>query len=183
MQHLAIVWFTVPALSTSVSHCPVTKGRRSDKCQDMTFTKHRQQRRRWRQYIWWLLGWLRRERRETSLTNRALPSSSRWIAQLERGIQIGYDSMQCMLCYLVAKILILHSKSRKLVRIQYLIFHNCARASDRGGMCTVLVLRMARRIWTEIKQQPGTAGPGNMLGSCLVSFHFLSCRPSWARAL
>ena len=24
----------------------------------------------------------------------------------------------------------------------------------------------------ETKQQPGTAGPGNMLGSCLVSFHF-----------
>ena len=23
------------------------------------------------------------------------------------------------------------------------------------------------------KQQPGTAGPGNMLGSCLISFHFL----------
>ena len=39
--------------------------------------------------------------------------------------------------------------------------------------CTVLVLRMARRIWKETKQQPGTAGPGNMLGSCLVSFHFL----------
>ena len=38
---------------------------------------------------------------------------------------------------------------------------------------TVLVLRMANRIWKEAKQQPGTAGPGNRLGSCLVSFHFL----------
>ena len=28
---------------------------------------------------------------------------------------------------------------------------------------TVLVLRMAHRIWKETKQQPGTAGPGNML--------------------
>ena len=27
--------------------------------------------------------------------------------------------------------------------------------------------------WKETKQHPGTAGPGNMLGSCLVSFHFL----------
>ena len=27
--------------------------------------------------------------------------------------------------------------------------------------------------WKEIKQQPRTAGPGNMLGSCLISFHFL----------
>ena len=32
---------------------------------------------------------------------------------------------------------------------------------------------MAHRKWKEAKQQPGTAGPGNMLGSCLVSFHFL----------
>ena len=39
--------------------------------------------------------------------------------------------------------------------------------------CTVLVLRTAHRIWKETKQQPGTAGTGNMLGCCLVSFHFL----------
>ena len=32
---------------------------------------------------------------------------------------------------------------------------------------------MANRKWKETKQLPGTAGPGNMLGSCLVSFHFL----------
>ena len=32
---------------------------------------------------------------------------------------------------------------------------------------------MAHRIWEETKQPPGTAGPGNMLGCCLVSFHFL----------
>ena len=33
--------------------------------------------------------------------------------------------------------------------------------------------RMAHRKWKEVKQQQGTAGPGNMLGCCLVSFHFL----------
>ena len=38
---------------------------------------------------------------------------------------------------------------------------------------TVLVLRMAHRKWEKTKQQPGTAGPGNMLGCCLISFHFL----------
>ena len=32
---------------------------------------------------------------------------------------------------------------------------------------------MAHRIWKETKQEPGTAGPGNMLGCCLVSYHFL----------
>ena len=32
---------------------------------------------------------------------------------------------------------------------------------------------MANRKWKETKQLPGTAGPGNMIGSCLVSFHFL----------
>ena len=40
-------------------------------------------------------------------------------------------------------------------------------------ICTVLVIRMAHRIWKETKQHPATAEPGNMLGSCLVSFHFL----------
>ena len=32
---------------------------------------------------------------------------------------------------------------------------------------------MSHRKWRETKQQPGTAGPGNMLGCCLVSLHFL----------
>ena len=31
---------------------------------------------------------------------------------------------------------------------------------------------MAHRKLKETKQQPGTAGPANMLGCCLVSFHF-----------
>ena len=33
--------------------------------------------------------------------------------------------------------------------------------------------RIAHRKWKEIKLQPGTAGPGNMLGCCFFSFHFL----------
>ena len=33
--------------------------------------------------------------------------------------------------------------------------------------------RMKHRKWKETKQQPGTAGPGNKLGCCLVSLHFL----------
>ena len=32
---------------------------------------------------------------------------------------------------------------------------------------------MAHRKWKEAKQLPGTAVPGNMLGCCLISFHFL----------
>ena len=32
---------------------------------------------------------------------------------------------------------------------------------------------MAHRKWKEAKQLPGTAGLGNMLGCCLISFHFL----------
>ena len=32
---------------------------------------------------------------------------------------------------------------------------------------------MAHRTKKETKLQPGTAGPGNMLGCCFVSFHFL----------
>ena len=32
---------------------------------------------------------------------------------------------------------------------------------------------MAPRKWKDTKQLPGTARPGNMLGCCLISFHFL----------
>ena len=32
---------------------------------------------------------------------------------------------------------------------------------------------MTHRKWIETKQQPGTAGPGNTLGCCLNSLHFL----------
>ena len=32
---------------------------------------------------------------------------------------------------------------------------------------------MAHRKWKEAKQLPGTAGPGNMLGCCFISSHFL----------
>ena len=46
--------------------------------------------------------------------------------------------------------------------------------STFGGLNTVRVDRLPHRKWKETKQQPGTAGPGNMLGCCLVSFHFLS---------
>ena len=40
-------------------------------------------------------------------------------------------------------------------------------------MYKVIVLRMANMIWKETKQEPGTAEPDNMLGCCLISFHFL----------
>ena len=38
---------------------------------------------------------------------------------------------------------------------------------------TVRVDSLPHRKWREIQQQPGTAGPGNMLGCCLIFFHFL----------
>ena len=39
--------------------------------------------------------------------------------------------------------------------------------------CTRRMGWMAHRKWKEAKQLPGTAGPGNMLGCSLISFHFL----------
>ena len=38
---------------------------------------------------------------------------------------------------------------------------------------TVRVDSLPHRKWKETKQQPDTAGPGNMFGCCLTSFHFL----------
>ena len=40
-------------------------------------------------------------------------------------------------------------------------------------LCTGRMGWMAHRKWKEAKQLPGTAGPGNMLGCCLTSLHFL----------
>ena len=40
-------------------------------------------------------------------------------------------------------------------------------------ICTVRVDSLPHRKWKETKQQPDTAEPGNMLGCCLISFHFL----------
>ena len=51
--------------------------------------------------------------------------------------------------------------------------HDYAVVLSRVEESTVIVLRMAHRIWKESKQQPGTAEPGNMLGCCLISFYFL----------
>ena len=39
-------------------------------------------------------------------------------------------------------------------------------------LCTVRADSLPHRIWKEIKQQPGTDGPGNMHGCCLIYFHF-----------
>ena len=40
-------------------------------------------------------------------------------------------------------------------------------------VCTGWMGWMTHRKWKESEQQPGTAGPGNMFGCCLMSFHFL----------
>ena len=57
---------------------------------------------------------------------------------------------------------------------------------SRIDQCTVRVDSLPHRKWREIQQQPGTGGPGNMLGCCLIFFHFrwgkLSTRTVHARA-
>ena len=53
--------------------------------------------------------------------------------------------------------------------------------SKHSESYTVLVLWMAQRKWKDTKQQPGTAGPGNMLGCCLISLHY--CGENYLRAL
>ena len=50
-------------------------------------------------------------------------------------------------------------------------FHNAP--EGRNQYSTGRMGWMAHRKWKETKQQPGTAGPGNMLACCLISFHFL----------
>ena len=52
-------------------------------------------------------------------------------------------------------------------------FVTCSREFLRPWGCTGRLGWMAHRKWKESKQQPGTVGPGNMLGCYLVSFHIL----------
>ena len=47
------------------------------------------------------------------------------------------------------------------------------RREDGEGVSTGRMGWMAHRKWKEAKQLPDTAGPGNMLVCCLISFHFL----------
>ena len=49
---------------------------------------------------------------------------------------------------------------------------NDSKVGARFKEHTACVHRMAYRKWKEVKLQPGTAGPGNMPGCSLVSFHF-----------
>ena len=50
-----------------------------------------------------------------------------------------------------------------------------------GLYSTVRVDSLPHRKWREIQQQPGTAGPGNMLGCCLI--YSISCGANYLRAL
>ena len=43
---------------------------------------------------------------------------------------------------------------------------------EREVTYTVRVDSLPHRKWKETKLQPGIAGPGNILGCCLISFHF-----------
>ena len=54
----------------------------------------------------------------------------------------------------------------------------CLRLRELASATTKLLTTermgwIAHRKWEEIKQEPGTSGQGNMLGCCLLSFHFL----------
>ena len=73
-----------------------------------------------------------------------------------------------------------HLDSRDTAVDADLHFSRAALSSFRCRACSICILWctgrmgwMAYRKWKECKQQPGTAGPGNMLGCCLIYFHFL----------
>ena len=78
---------------------------------------------------------------------------------------VHYSSLPLHAPAIIHSLLIIHKPSARLFGMFSLHVATC--------QCTVLVLSMAHRIWKETEQQPGTAGPGTMLGCCLNSFHFL----------
>ena len=52
------------------------------------------------------------------------------------------------------------------IEVFSMLFDRCHCKRRKSKQSTVLVLRMADRIWKETKQEPGTAGQSNMLGCC-----------------
>ena len=48
-----------------------------------------------------------------------------------------------------------------------------AKSTKYMSHCTACGHRIAHRKWKDTKLQPGIAGPGNRLGCCFISFHFL----------
>ena len=63
-----------------------------------------------------------------------------------------------------------HYSRESLLASAAMVIGHCLTRSD---VTTVRVDSLPHRKWREIQQQPGTAGPGNMLGCCLIYFHFL----------
>ena len=68
-----------------------------------------------------------------------------------------------------------------LCQVYLQLYYTLIRFSTIESHNTVLVLRMAHRKWNEIKQTPSMLPFRAVSGCCLVSF--ISCGPSWARAL
>ena len=59
------------------------------------------------------------------------------------------------------------------LRIRAEFLQTCVIIGMKGKSNTGRMGWMAHRKWKEAKQLPGTAGPVNMLGCCLINFHFL----------
>ena len=59
------------------------------------------------------------------------------------------------------------------IRAASRFFRVCSRRRGGRNLATACGHRIALRKWKETKQEPGTAEPGNRLGCCLISFHFL----------
>ena len=70
----------------------------------------------------------------------------------------------------LTKLLLKYSKELLKEHSKEQIF---APESGPCSTCTGLMGWIAHRKWKETKQHPGTAGPGNMLGCCLIFSHFL----------
>ena len=93
------------------------------------------------------------------------------LAEYEDGLSFRNFRVQVMISYFDLNTFCFCSLASSFVCFAEPLEGNfVVRKREKG---TVLVLRMANRIWKEAKQQPGTAWPGNRLGSCLVSFQFL----------
>ena len=121
----------------------------------------------------WGRRWQPRTRPSRSLPGGA--GNDEWKGNCEKAGGAQYAANTGPLYILEAKSLLGHENteysSRQVSTPPFLFLKDLVDLTSY--VCTGWMGWMTHRKWKESEQQPGTAGPGNMFGCCLMSFHFL----------
>ena len=126
------------------------------------------------------LGWQKRMRITQKCIEWLMPFGRRrlWVINKKGGERSQFEGCTPRLSWTICRLTSIWPFEINCIgvfydvgRFQKCILEPCTLTSKFYS--TVRVDSLPHRKWKETKQEPGTTGPGNMLGCCLVSFHFL----------